>query len=193
MTGKAPTVAIRKDPSISEIMDLFPDNTTAVKWFEKHRWPDGPFCPHCGSFNVQSNIKHPRMTHRCRDCPNRAMFTLRVGTLMESTKLDYQTWAIAIHLATTSLKGISSMKLHHDLKITPRCAWHLINRLCKAYESAQGLDRDHEAKDTVVFSEDISSTMPLSSRSEKSETDGSRQWIGARSGAESEFGDGVGQ
>ena len=75
-------------------------------------WPDGPFCPYCGSFNVQTGVKHKSMTHRCRDCDKRPMFSLKTGNIMEGSKLGYQAWAIAIYLATTSLKGVSSMKLH---------------------------------------------------------------------------------
>ena len=116
-------------------MQMFPDDATAEQWFEKLRWPNGPKCPHCGSHNVQAGIKHPRMTHRCRECPKRPMFTLRMGTAMEGTKLGYQTWAIAIYLISTNIKGISSMKLHRDLGITQKSAWHLAHRLRKSFET----------------------------------------------------------
>ena len=49
------------------------------------------------------------MPYRCRDC--RCRFSVRADTVMESSNLGYQTWAIAIYLLTTSLKGVSSMKL----------------------------------------------------------------------------------
>ena len=85
-----------------------PDDEAALKWLEEQVWPDGPFCPNCGSFNVQSGIKHKTMTHRCRDCPKRPMFSIRKGTVMESTKLPYRVWAVGIYLFTTNIKGISS-------------------------------------------------------------------------------------
>ena len=122
-------------------MQMFPDDATAEQWFEKLRWPNGPKCPHCGSSNVQAGIKHPRMTHRCRECPKRPMFTLRMGTVMEGTKLGYQTWAIAIYLISTNIKGISSMKLHRDLGITQKSAWHLAHRLRKSFETGNKLFR----------------------------------------------------
>ena len=50
---------------------------------------------------------------------------------MESSKLGYQVWAIAIYLLTTGLKGASSMKLHRDLNITQKSAWHLAHRIRK--------------------------------------------------------------
>ena len=61
------------------------------------------------------------------------MFSLNTGNIMEGSKLGYQTWAIAIYLVTTSLKGVSSMKLHRDLEITQKTAWHLAHRLRKAF------------------------------------------------------------
>ena len=138
---KAPGKSNRKGITLKKIMQMFPDDATAEKWFEKLRWPNGPKCPHCGSSNVQAGIKHPRMTHRCRECPKRPMFTLRMGTAMEGTKLGYQTWAIAIYLISTNIKGISSMKLHRDLGITQKSAWHLAHRLRKSFETGNKLFR----------------------------------------------------
>lgn len=61
------------------------------------------------------------------------MFSLKTENIMEGSKLGYQTWAIAIYLVTTSLKGVSSMKLHRDLEITQKSAWHLALR--EAFEA----------------------------------------------------------
>ena len=44
---------------------------------------------------------------------------------------------IAIFLLTTSLKGVSSMKLHRDLGITQKSAWHLAHRLREAWTEAE--------------------------------------------------------
>ena len=53
---------------------------------------------------------------------------------MEASNLGFQIWAIAVYLMSTSLKGVSSMKLHRDLEITQKSAWHLAMRLRKALE-----------------------------------------------------------
>ena len=119
---------------------MFRDEQTARAWIEREFWPDGPFCPKCGSFNVQANIRHRTATHRCRDCcsgpsgKSKTFFTVRVGTVMERTRLPFRAWAIAIYLFTTNLKGISSMKLHRELGITQKSAWFLLHRLRKAAE-----------------------------------------------------------
>ena len=139
MTHKAPGKAHRKGLTLLQVADMFSGEAEAIRWLEGLRWPDGPFCPRCGSFNVQSGIRHKTMTHRCRDCPNRAMFTLRTGTVMEGTKLKYRVWAIGIYLFTTNIKGISSMRLHRELGIGQKAAWFILQRLRKATESSSGV------------------------------------------------------
>ena len=55
---------------------------------------------------------------------------------MENSKLGYQQWLLALYLLTTSLKGVSSMKLHRELGITQKSAWHLAHRLREAWANA---------------------------------------------------------
>ena len=115
---------------------MFPNDDTAKDWFVLARWPAGRIaCPHCRSLNVQIGCAHKSMDYRCRnrDCAKR--FSVRSGTVMQSSKLGYQVWAIATYLVVTNLKGISSMKLHRELKITQKAAWHLAHRLRKAMTS----------------------------------------------------------
>ena len=138
MASKAPGKAHRKGISLIEITAMFPTDEAAEKWIEAERWPDGPVCPHCGSLNVQASIKHRSMTHRCRDCPNRAMFSLKTGTVMHRTQLGYREWAIAIYLLATNLKGVSSMKLHRDLGITQKSSWYLAHRLREGWKAGNG-------------------------------------------------------
>ena len=54
---------------------------------------------------------------------------------MESSNLGYRVWAITIYLVTTNLKGISSLKLARDLKLTQKTAWHLLHRARRAFAS----------------------------------------------------------
>ena len=131
MTKKGPGKADRRGISLMELMGRFPDDDTAERWFVETRWPDGPHCPHCGSVNIQSGAKHPTMPFRCRTCRKR--FSVRTGTAMQASNLGYQTWAVAIYLLTTNIKGVSSMKLHRDLNITQKSAWHLAHRLRQAW------------------------------------------------------------
>ena len=137
MSRKSPGKAHRQGISLVKLHRMFPDDDAARAWLETQLWPQGPYCPHCGSFNVQAGIKHRTMTHRCRDCPKRPQFSLKTGTIMQASNLGYQTWAIAIYLLTTNLKGIAAMKLHRDLELSYKSAWHLAHRLRRAFESSE--------------------------------------------------------
>ena len=133
MTTKAPGKADRKGISLKELFKLFPDDATAEAWFAEQRWNGLPACPHCGSENVQSGAKHHSMPFRCREKECAKRFSVKTGTVMQSSNLGYQVWAIAIYLMTTSLKSVSSMKLHRDLDITQKSAWHLAHRLRQSF------------------------------------------------------------
>ena len=71
---------------------------------------------------------------RCREKECAKRFSVRTKTPMESSKLGFQVWAIALYQVTTNLKGVSSMKLHRDLGITQRSAWFLAHRIREAWK-----------------------------------------------------------
>ena len=135
MAQKAPGKAYRKGLTLLEVADMFCDEADAKAWIEEQRWPNGSECPYCGTTNVQSGIKHKTMMYRCRECPNKAMFSLKTGTVMEGSNLKYRAWAVAMYLFTTNIKGISSMKLHRELGIGQKAAWFMLHRLRKVFEA----------------------------------------------------------
>ena len=134
MAQKAPGKSHRKGLTLAELFRMFPDDPTAERWFAEQRWPEGLHCPYCGSTNVQSGAKHKTMPYRCREKECAKRFSVRTKTPMESSKLGFQVWAVALYQVTTNLKGVSSMKLHRDLGITQRSAWFLAHRLREAWK-----------------------------------------------------------
>ena len=138
MARKAPGKHFRKGLTLVEIIRMFPDDATAEAWFAQTRWPNGPACPYCGSFHVLDGAKHATMRYRCREKGCRKRFSLKTGTIMEASNIGYQKWAIAIYLSLTSLKSVSSMKLHRDLGITQKSAWHMAHRLRRAHAHKGG-------------------------------------------------------
>ena len=137
MAQQGPGKSYRKGLTLVEVVQMFPDDKTAEAWIAKTRWPDGPRCPHCGSENVQEGVKHPSMSYRCRSC--RKFFSVRTGTVMENSKLGAQVWVLATYLLSTGIKGTSSMKLHRDLGITQKSAWHLAHRIRETWAKHGGL------------------------------------------------------
>ncbi|WP_420614304.1 IS1595 family transposase [Candidatus Spongiisocius sp.] len=114
-------------------MQMFPDDDAAEAWLASIRWPDGPRCPYCDSYNVLAGAAHKTMLYRCRAKDCRKRFSVRIGTVLQDSKLGYQAWALAICLMTTELNR-SSMKLHRDLGITQKSAWHLAHRIREAWD-----------------------------------------------------------
>ncbi len=105
-------------------------------------------CTDCGSerYSVIKNKKP--MPYRCKDC--RHHFSVRKGTVMQASPLSYQKWAIAIYMVATSLKGVSSMKSHRDLKIRQSSAWHLAQRIRKGFVEGAKLEGIVEIDETFV-------------------------------------------
>ena len=136
MAHKAPGKAHREGLSIIELMDMFPTEEAATEWFEAQVWPDGRCCGHCGSIRTSEVPNAKPMPYWCSDC--RSYFSVRTGTAIASSKLPLRKWAIAIYLELTSLKGVSSMKLHRDLAISQKSAWFMLHRIRETWKSPTG-------------------------------------------------------
>ena len=128
MAGKS----FRTGIGIIELLEMFPDEDTARAWFEEIRWPNGRVCAHCGSERTRE-ATHSKMPYWCSDC--RSYFSVKVGTVMEASKIGYCKWAIAFYQILTNLEGVSSMKLHRDLGISQPSAWFLAHRIREAMDS----------------------------------------------------------
>ena len=125
----------RTDVTLKEMFMAFPDDETAMGWFEKNVWPDGRVCPRCG-FKHTCAAKHPEMPYFCCEC--RKYFSVRVGTVMERSKISYQKWAVAVCLLATRPDGISSAQLHRDLGIRQSSAWFMLHRLKDSWRTLAG-------------------------------------------------------
>ena len=126
-THTGPGRAYRKGLSLLEITKKFDTVEKAETWFIEQRWPNGVACPHCGSLNAATVSSRQPMPFRCRDC--RKHFSVKTGSVLQSSNISLDKWAIAFYLYMTNLKGVSSMKLHRDLGITQKSAWHMAHRI----------------------------------------------------------------
>ena len=131
MIKKAPGKAYRNGISLIELFKMFPDEETAEKWFEIWRWGDKRTYPRCGSENTRVRKSRKPMPYYCSGCQK--YFSVRLGTVMERSKVSTQKWAIAIYLVTTNLKGVSSMKLHRDIDVSQPTAWFMLHRIREAF------------------------------------------------------------
>jgi transposase-like protein len=111
----------------------FQNEDAAFAYVEARLWPNGPVCSHCGETKRVSRMagKATRKgLHKCYAC--RKQFTVRQGTIFESSHLPLNVWLQAIFLIAASKKGISSNQLHRMLGITLKTAWFLSHRIREA-------------------------------------------------------------
>ena len=101
-------------------------------WLADYVWPNGPACPACGSDNAQVGIQPPDDPSLPR-LPQQEDVHPKTGTIMARSQLNYPTWARAAYLIVTNRKGIA--RIHRELGLTPKSAWHLLHCWCQAYEA----------------------------------------------------------
>ena len=81
---------------------------------EADRWPDGVYCPLCGSVNVHHMAgKTQAGMFICYDC--REKFTVRTGTVLERSHIPLHKWLLATHLMAASKKSVSALQLQRML------------------------------------------------------------------------------
>lgn len=121
----------------------FQNEDAAREHLEALHWPEGPFCPHCGSVNAKrlppqqgrKTKAHPEGVVRkgvvqCNDC--RQQYTVTVGTVFESSKVPLNKWLLANHLLCASKKGISGHQMARMLGVTYKTAWFMMHRIREA-------------------------------------------------------------
>lgn len=61
-------------------------------WFAERRWGDGKpaICPRCGGHGRR--IVYHNLPYRCMDWRCNYVFSVRVGTFMQGTKIAYSEW-----------------------------------------------------------------------------------------------------
>ena len=140
--------------SVDALKAKFSTDRKARRWLEKVFWPDGPRCPQCSAArgHVRPLKSGGRLTHRCRPCGLR--FGIGTAAGLKATKINFRTWAIAIHMVATC-PGISSAQMHRDLGVTQTTAWNMRCRLLVAHElSRKGVPHSEPPRQTYAGGRD---------------------------------------
>lgn len=119
----------------------FHDEKAAYDYVEARVWPHGATCPKCGERERVSKMggKSTRIgTYKCYKC--RKPFTVKVGTIFESSHVKMHIWLQAIYLMCASKKGISSNQLHRTLGVTLKTAWFMSHRIREAMRDDNDFD-----------------------------------------------------
>jgi len=127
----------------------FTNEDAAREHLEALNWPDGPFCPHCGSLDAKRlppqqrkvTKAHPGGGFRkgviqCNDC--RQQYTVTVGTVFESSKVPLNKWLLVNHLLVSSKKGMSAHQIGRMIGVTYKTAWFMAHRIREAMDQPCG-------------------------------------------------------
>jgi len=117
-----------------QFFEMFPDEKSARIHFENAIWNGNTTCPFCNDDQITTLKKEG--IYRCKSC--KCDFTVRMGTVMQGSKIPLRKWVYAMYLVCTARKGISSLQLSKELGITQKSAWHLLQRIREACGDESG-------------------------------------------------------
>lgn len=110
------------------------DEAAAFAYVEARLWPNGPVCPHCRATGEDVYRLAGKATriglHKCRKC--KGQFTVRQGSIFESSHLPLHLWLQVIHLMAASKKGVSTRQIQRILQCSMKTAWFLTHRIREA-------------------------------------------------------------
>jgi transposase-like protein len=134
----------------SDLSDaIYADADKAREYLEAVRWPDGAYCPHCGTTSERvtrlEGKKHRKGLYQCNECLEQ--FTVTVGTLYERSHIPLHKWLLATHLLCSSKKGISAHQLMRNLGLgSYRTAWFMAHRIREGMKPAKPAPLGGEGK-----------------------------------------------
>jgi transposase-like protein len=112
----------------------FHQEQAAYDFVEARLWPMGPVCPHCGAGKDRVGKLQGKTTrfglYKCYAC--RKPFTVKIGTIFESSHAPLRYWLQAIYLICASKKGISTRQLQRTLGVGMKTAWFMGMRIREA-------------------------------------------------------------
>ncbi len=117
--------------NLNDFFDYFKDEQKCIDYLKTIRWQNGVVCPFCSKHKVYEF--KDKKTFKCADCKKR--FSVRVGTIFQSSPVSLKKWFLAIYLVTANKKGFASTQLARDIGVTQKTAWFILHRLrhiCKA-------------------------------------------------------------
>jgi transposase-like protein len=135
---------------------VYHDEEAARLYLQEIRWPDGVFCPFCGTLDDIKPLGGKSMGPGWFYCPAcQDKFTVRVGSTFERSHIPLSKWLLAFRLMASSKKGISAHRLHRTLAITYKSAWFLAHRIRECMADTDptplgGKDKLVEADETEI-------------------------------------------
>lgn len=118
-------IQLQKFDNLISLLAYFKNETTCKAYLEKIRWNNKLKCAYA---DCQHNkVYKCKGRYKCAKCER--IYSVKVGTIFEDTKISLQKWYAAIYLLTSHKKGISSIQLHRDIGVTQKTAWFMLHKI----------------------------------------------------------------
>lgn len=114
--------------NLKDLFTKFANDEVCREYLEMQRWNGQITCPYCNHSGKIYRIENKKR-FKCGNSECHKKFSVTVGTIFESSKIDLRTWFGALYLCTAHKKGISSLQLHRDLGVTQKTAWFMLQRI----------------------------------------------------------------
>ena len=104
-----------------------------MEFWEDKLWGGTPCCPHCKSTrvpqlkNAKTGKRSGRYLWRCHEC--KKQFTVRVGTVLEESRIPLRHWVYATWRMATSKKGVAALEIKRQCQISYPSALFLLHRI----------------------------------------------------------------
>ena len=105
-------------------VEMFPDDEACLRYIERLRWPDGFFCPACGSLGEPWRTTRGRLV--CSSCRHQSSVT--AGTIFDKTRTPQTTWFETAWHLTTAKNGMSAQTLSRTMGTSYQVAWAMLHR-----------------------------------------------------------------
>lgn len=123
-----------KSAIITALPKACADELAAVEFIESLRWSEtGPCCQRCGDTDVykmsdrKTGQRNKRFLWKCNGCQKQ--YTVRVGTVMEDSRIPLRFWAYALWKACSSKKGVSALQIKRETGLTYKSALFMMHRI----------------------------------------------------------------
>jgi hypothetical protein len=112
--------------TIREAITFFADTKTCQHYVAACRWPNGIRCPVCGSRRTFVDVS--RGGWECRTRHPKRRFTLKTGTLFESSRVGFDKWLPAIWIVANFPRA-GAKGIERRTGVTYRTAWFMLRRI----------------------------------------------------------------
>lgn len=136
--------------SLYAFFKRFDSEEKVTNFYESQRWPTGVRCPYCDKKDRVTVVKNKKpQPYHCGSC--RKYFSVKVGTIMESSRIPLKTWLLVTYMMTTARKGISSCQIAREVGVTQKTAWFMLQRIRESWTTEKAMFSGEIEVDEAYF------------------------------------------